>query len=395
MLLIVLGGFLLSGCMKRVTPLWFSKISVLKEPIGPEEILRLPEGDSISFAQLMDELQTEDVIFVGETHDQIEHHVIQMKVLQGLIAKGKEVAVAMEMFGRLQQPVLDRWREGLLTEERFLEEVKWETTWGMGYHLYQGILDEIRNQRLKVVGLNIERDLVRRVAQSGIKNLSPEDKKKLPEMDLTDRQHRRYVASVYESHQGGAAKDFETFYQAQCLWDEAMAETLSRFFQSPEGKGKIVVVLAGSGHVVLDFGIPKRFSRRSPLSYKTIVLKEWKKNVEEDLIFLGTSSPLADFLWITRPTPPEAKRPRMGAVLKKKQEVEGLWVENVIPESPAEKAGLLPGDQIILVEGKEIAKVKDIHDALSAKGWGREITFTIRRGGSKKEITVTLSPPQE
>ena len=66
-----------------------------------------------------------------------------------------------------------------------------------------------------------------------------------------------------------------------------------------------------------------------------------------------------------------------------------------IPESPAEKAGLLPGDQFIAVEGKEIKGVKDIHAALDEKGWGKEITFMILREGEKKEVTVTLPPPPD
>ena len=85
----------------------------------------------------------------------------------------------------------------------------------------------------------------------------------------------------------------------------------------------------------------------------------------------------------------------MGVVLKEKEDSKGLWIEKVIPESSAEKAGLLPGDQFIAVEGKEITKVKDIHDALSEKGWGKEITVTILRNGQKKEITVTLPPLNE
>jgi len=62
----------------------------------------------------------------------------------------------------------------------------------------------------------------------------------------------------------------------------------------------------------------------------------------------------------------------------------------VIPKSPAEKAGLLPGDQFISIEGKEITRLKDIHDAVSQKGWGKNITVTIIRQGLKREITVTL-----
>ena len=67
-----------------------------------------------------------------------------------------------------------------------------------------------------------------------------------------------------------------------------------------------------------------------------------------------------------------------------------MWIERVVPGSPAEKAGLLPGDQLIAVEGKEISEVTDIHDALSRKGWGKDISLTIIREGAKKEITVTL-----
>ena len=114
-----------------------------------------------------------------------------------------------------------------------------------------------------------------------------------------------------------------------------------------------------------------------------------------DFVFAGASSPLANFLWITKVSPPERKRPRMGVVLKEKEEPKGLWIERVIPESPAEKAGLLPGDQFIAAEGKEVTKMKDIHDALSEKGWGREITVTILRDGQIKEITVTLPPLKE
>jgi len=50
---------------------------------------------------------------------------------------------------------------------------------------------------------------------------------------------------------------------------------------------------------------------------------------------------------------------------------------------------------LIAVEGKEITKVKDIHDALSEKGWGKDVNVTIIRDGLKKEITVILPPLEE
>ena len=45
---------------------------------------------------------------------------------------------------------------------------------------------------------------------------------------------------------------------------------------------------------------------------------------------------------------------------------------------------------MLTVEGRGITKAKDIHDAVVQKGWAKDITFTILREGTKKEIMVTL-----
>lgn len=388
---LLIFGILFSNCVKKgPLPPWISKISMLQNPIGLEEIFRLPQGESITFKELLKDLQATRVIFVGESHDQIDHHRIQIKLLQEFIARGRKVGIAMEMFARSQQPILDQWSQGLLTEEKFLKEVQWEMTWGIDYQLYKEILDKAKSHRIKVLGLNVPRDLVRKVAQNGIKKLSSEDKKQLPEMDLTDQPHRAYMKSIYRSHQGGVAEEFESFYEAQSLWDEGMAETLSDFLKSPDGEGKTLLVFTGNGHVVFGFGIPKRLYRRTSIPYQTIVLKAWKEKLDEDFIFTETSSLLANFLWITPSNPPEKRRPSIGVVLKQRENQKGLWIERVISNSPAEKAGLLSGDQLITVEGKEISKVKDIHDAVVQKGLEKNIHMTILREGVKKEITVTL-----
>lgn len=396
MLPILACGVLFPGCVgKAPLPSWVSKINVIKAPVGPEEIFRLPEGDLIAYAQLLNDLHATRVIFMGESHDQIEHHQIQVRIIQDLVAKGKDVVIGMEMFARSQQASLDRWSQGLLTEEEFLKEVHWDTTWGVDYELYKNILDAAKKHHLKVLGLNVPRNLVRKVAENGIGKLPREDRKMLPEMDLTNQQHRSYIKSIYKDHKEGSAEGFEKFYQAQCLWDEGMAESLSEFLKSSQAEGKTLLVFAGSGHIVFDFGIPKRFHRRAPTPYQTIILKAWREKMDGDFAFTEASSPLANFLWITKPNPPEKKRPRIGVILKTKEDLKGLGIEQVLPGSPAEKAGLLPGDQLIAVEGIEIREVKEIHHALSEKGWGKDITLTIHREGKKKEITVELPPLED
>jgi uncharacterized iron-regulated protein len=395
MSLILVCGALFPGCVGKA-PLspWASRISIVKAPVGPEEIFRFPEGDPITFAQLLNDLDTTRVIFVGESHDQIEHHQIQVRMIHDLVAKGKDVVIGMEMFEKSQQATLNRWSQGLLTEEEFLEESQWEKAWGMDHELYKGILDAAKTHHLKILGLNVPRNWVRTVAENGMRGLSSDDRELLPEVDLANRQHRAYIATIFKGHEEGSAKAFENFYEAQCLWDEGMAQSLSEFLESPQAERKTVLVFAGSGHIVFGFGIPNRLYRRTPVRYQTVVLKTWSKEMNGDLSFAGASSPLANFLWITKPNPPEKKKPRIGVILKTKEDGKGLVIDKVLPGSPAEKAGLLPGDQLIAVEGIEIREVKEIHHALSEKGWGNDITFTITREGMEKEVTLTL-PPEE
>jgi len=55
----------------------------------------------------------------------------------------------------------------------------------------------------------------------------------------------------------------------------------------------------------------------------------------------------------------------------------------------------LAGDPLLMVEGRGITKVKDIHDAVVQKGWTKDITFTILREGTKRDVTVTLPTDDE
>lgn len=369
---------------------WMSKIPTDHFDRTKEWILKLPEGETLSFKELLDHLQKVRVIFVGETHDQMEHHRVQLKIIQNLLERGHDVVVAMEMFEKRQQLILDRWSRGALSEEEFLKEVRWETTWGMDFQLYREILIEIKKRRLKLLGLNIERELVRKVAQNGLEALSLSDRERLPFIDLTDQAYRSYLRSIYQEHQEGIAKDFEKFFQAQVLWDEGMAETLSQYLQSPEGRDKTLLVLTGSGHVMFHFGIPNRFYRRTPIPYNIIVLKEWKKEIRQEIFFPEAPNPIAHFLWVTSLSSIDKRRPRIGIVLKEKGEPQGVWIDRVLPESLAEKAGFLPEDQILWVDEKEIKNLKDLHEAVVGKGSGKTLIFIVNREGITREIKITL-----
>ena len=64
-------------------------------------------------------------------------------------------------------------------------------------------------------------------------------------------------------------------------------------------------------------------------------------------------------------------------------------VAQVTPGSPAEKAGILPGDRFVRVDGSKVETFADVQRLVSGRA-GDAITFTMLRDG--KEVTVTATP---
>jgi len=62
----------------------------------------------------------------------------------------------------------------------------------------------------------------------------------------------------------------------------------------------------------------------------------------------------------------------------------------ILPESPAEKAGLRGGDVIIEIDGKEIYSPEELIVSVRAKNVGDRVTLGYLRDGVKKTVTLTL-----
>lgn len=73
----------------------------------------------------------------------------------------------------------------------------------------------------------------------------------------------------------------------------------------------------------------------------------------------------------------------------------GYWkILRVVPESPAEAAGLQPDDVIFAMNGIEFSEKNEKKLKMASKDRkpGVEITYTVKRGGQDKDISLTLAP---
>ncbi len=72
----------------------------------------------------------------------------------------------------------------------------------------------------------------------------------------------------------------------------------------------------------------------------------------------------------------------------------GYKVNKVIEGSPAEKAGLQPGDLIYALNGVRIAEQNEAALTKARQGWkpGQSVVYMIKREGADREIRLTLAP---
>jgi S1-C subfamily serine protease len=68
-------------------------------------------------------------------------------------------------------------------------------------------------------------------------------------------------------------------------------------------------------------------------------------------------------------------------------ERDGLLVRGVEEGGPAGAAGIERGDLIVAVDGKPVARLDDVHDALDSDEG--ELRLTVVRGADEREVTVT------
>ena len=321
--LIVLGFLMLlqacSTSKKHMMPP-LATVEGIERHFSQGRIIDLKTGEAIGFPDLIDQLKTVDVVFIGEVHNNPEHHLIQVQLLQALMASfTPPPAVAMEFFDTTRQPVLDRFMNGDLDETAFLKQVDWKKSWRFPYHLYRPILWTSRDKGTVLLGINAPNSVVKKVARSGLLSLTAEERRQVArDMDLTNTAHREFLDGIFKQHQTDknlkhGMQNFDHFYQAQCVWDETMAETIADHMKAHGGK---MVVFTGNGHIVNKFGIPDRVLRRVDVKTATIVLYPLTERTT-------INKRMADYVWLTSDSKTGRTMTRPMKMPHKKTEIKG------------------------------------------------------------------------
>ena len=274
------------GC--AVTPTKKLTIQDTDQSFEEGVIISTKLGKPVSFKELLADLNSCQIVYIGEKHTNASHHRIQLEVIQALFKKHSNLAVGMEMFDHTYQDVLDLWSAGELDQKDFLKKSHWYANWRFDFSLYREILEFIKENHIRLVALNIPNHIPPKIREGGIDNLREDEKEHLPQqIDTSNKAHRDYLKNVFDGHKHHfrGEVEFENFYTAQSVWEDAMAEMISQHL-----KNDVMVVLAGNGHIQFKYGIPDRAYNRSGTSFRTIYAAPAGDVVELDI---------ADYIWVT------------------------------------------------------------------------------------------------
>jgi len=346
--------------------------------------------ETISTAEFVKRLESTRVLLIGEEHTNGEFHRVQLRAIEALQAAGRKVIIGLEMFPWGDNPVLDRWSRGELDEQRFLDESRWYEVWSHHWGHYRDIFFFARDTRLRLVGLNAPREVVRAVrASGGFSSLAPELRKRLPPtIDLSSSEHRAVVRSYFDPedalHSRLSPEDQERLYLAQVTWDAAMGWQAGEALSKPADPREIVVVLIGAGHVAYDLGAARQLAggfTGGIASLIPVTVPPQAKSVAPKKV----SAAYAQFLWgvpqTAQPTLPVLGVSLMGRIGKEPSQV--IHVEE---RSSAAAAGVRVGDVLRRLDDVRIDGSATLQRKLGDYRWGDTATLSIERNGE----TLTL-----
>ena len=112
----------------------------------------------------------------------------------------------------------------------------------------------------------------------------------------------------------------------------------------------------------------------------TVLVKRGEKSVEQKIELTGKLEPYTPTFLGLLPV-----RKKQGEVSK------GVTVRGVLPESPASKAMILPGDRVVQLDDKAVADTAGLFDVISRRRVGDEVKVHVDRGGAKRTLTAKLA----
>ena len=358
------------------------------EGCAAEGVWTVPGGGPIAAREILGRAASAQVTLLGESHDNADHHRWELHTAAALAGLHPRLVLGFEMFPRRVQGALDRWVAGELTEKEFLEASDWSNVWGYDAAFYLPLFQFARLNRIPMIALNVQRDLVREVGAKGLTAIPAERREGVSDPAPASEAYAARLFASYSQHPEKKASpparsdpEFLRFVQAQLVWDRAMAQALAgAAVRYPDA---LVVGVMGSRHIAHGDGVPHQLDS---LGVRRVVsLLPW----EHEADCADFSSGLASAVYGLPYAPPEpAAAPPQLLGIRIEAIPEGVRVLAVSPGSIAEASGLLAQDVLVEAAGTPVKSTAELRTIVVSTAPGTWLPLKAKRAGKPIELTA-------
>ncbi len=223
-------------------------------------------GERMAFDEFLDRLTAADAVFLGETHTDETTHRVELGVFAGLAARKPDVVLAMEMFERDAQPIVDDYLAGRIDEAAFRAQAR---PWSNYQTAYRPLIEHAKAIGAPVVASNFPTSLRRRMASEGaalLATLEGDEARQAPaELMPNTPAYWKRVDNAIRGHIGmmpAREEGDQRLTSTQTLWDNSMGEACALALDAHPG-GTVVHVNGGFHSAYWD-GTVRQFKLRRP-----------------------------------------------------------------------------------------------------------------------------------
>jgi uncharacterized iron-regulated protein len=241
-------------------------------PTRTEQWVNTLRSEPITIDELLDELESTRVIYLGEYHTIPRHQELQLSILHGLARRGIPLVLGMEPFEGFVQPALDRFNAGEIDLATLLIDSDWDQRWE-NHATYHALLTAARTHQIPVLALNARAETIRAVGRQGLNGITAEQRAELPtEIVSDDPLYERLMTRILSVHMAFDPEKLRPVFEAQVARDETMSARLASYLASSEGTNRTALVICGRGHCEFGLGMPDRVERRMPGISQRVIL---------------------------------------------------------------------------------------------------------------------------
>ena len=272
--------------------------SAIRHPIDPlaGKIFESVGGNEITYAVLLERILHSDVVYLGEKHDNAEHHNLQRRILDDVIRAGKRGQIGFEFFSVEQTSWLMQYAANQMftpglpgmdfkpeeleikKEQALRRRLGWDSRGEEEWEYYFSLVNKAGVAGFPVFGSDLPGGLIARISRIGLEELLPIEKAPLVLLLGGEDAFRAFIQDATINVSPYRELMFRKLKDSHCGW--ASDKMLGKLFQTWQARNlqmahaihsmlagsnnRPILFVVGAGHLEHNMGIMELVNRLDP-----------------------------------------------------------------------------------------------------------------------------------